>query len=211
MGKRNRNKKKSARSGSQTATIEAPKRRKRIHRQRDRFLAVAGVLLLGFIVYKWWSFSSFEDNFMTLVAEGQSALSDVRDFPSRGQTHLNAGQSHTYGERFPTSGPHDPWPVDPGFYREIQRPTQLVHSLEHGHIVIYYDEPAPGVLSQLREWASQYSGPWDGIVIVPKPNLGEEIVLTAWTRLLRQEPFDPAAAAAFIDLYRGRGPENPVR
>jgi len=188
-----------------------PRRRKRILVQRDRFLAVAGLLLVSFIAYTWWSSSSFDQRFLALAAEGEAAMVNIQNMPSRGGGHLSPGQSYTYGDRFPTSGPHDLRPIDPGFYRDIQRPTQLVHSLEHGHIVIYYDQPTSAVLNQIRGWASHYNGPWDGIVIVPAPNLGEEIVLSAWTRILRLKPFDPAAAAAFIDRYRGRGPENPVR
>ena len=35
--------------------------------------------------------------------------------------------------------------------------------------------------------------------------------MTAWRKRLRLKTFDASAAAAFIDAYRGRGPENPVR
>jgi hypothetical protein len=193
------------------SSAPAPRRRKRIHKQRDRVLAALGGLLVVYIGYSWWSISSFQEEFLGLAGTGAAALNQVQTYPSLGRTHLAAGASYNYGERFPTSGPHDIRPVAPGFYTELQRPTMLVHSLEHGHIVIYYDKPAPAILDQLKEWAGQYDGPWDGIVITPKANLGEEIVLTAWTRLLRLNPFDATAAAAFIDSYRGRGPENPVR
>lgn len=37
------------------------------------------------------------------------------------------------------------------------------------------------------------------------------ILLTAWTKMLRLAKFDAASAAAFIDRFRGRGPEHPVR
>jgi hypothetical protein len=43
------------------------------------------------------------------------------------------------------------------------------------------------------------------------PGIGQQIILTAWTKELRLEEFDAAAAAAFIDRFRGRGPEHPVR
>jgi hypothetical protein len=211
MAKRKKQNKGVPTQNNNEASVLAPRRRKRILVQRDRFLAVAGLLLVSFIAYKWWSFASFEQRFLALAAEGEVAMVNIQDFPSRGGGHLAPGQSYTYSDRFPTSGPHDIRPIDPGFYRDIQRPTQLVHSLEHGHIVIYYDQPASAALNQIRGWASHYNGHWDGIVIVPAPNLGEEIVLSAWTRILRLKPFDPAAAAAFIDRYRGRGPENPVR
>ncbi|NJL86481.1 MAG: DUF3105 domain-containing protein [Leptolyngbyaceae cyanobacterium SM1_1_3] len=47
--------------------------------------------------------------------------------------------------------------------------------------------------------------------MVPKAGLGDKIVLTAWTKKLVIPEFDPQAAATFIDEYRGRSPENPVR
>jgi hypothetical protein len=37
------------------------------------------------------------------------------------------------------------------------------------------------------------------------------VVLTAWRKILKLDSFEPAAAAAFIDTYRGRGPEKRVR
>ena len=69
----------------------------------------------------------------------------------------------------------------------------------------------PDALADLKDWAALYTGTWDGVVLTPMERLGEEVVLTAWTKTLRLEPFDAALAAAFIDRYRGRGPEHPVR
>ena len=146
----------------------------------------------------------------TLAAEGRDALNEVRSFPSDGRAHLDPGQTYNYEHRFPTSGPHDPQPVEPGVYTESQPPTKLVHALEHGNIVIYYDEPAPKILNLLRTWAEHHDGKWSGLVLTPESGLGDEIVLTAWTKMLRLDPFDRVAAAAFIDTYRGRGPEHPV-
>jgi hypothetical protein len=87
----------------------------------------------------------------------------------------------------------------------------LVHALEHGHIVIYYDKPDAEALKTLRVWSGLYSGQWDGVVVTPKPGLGQKIVLTAWAKRLDQNQLDMPLAAAFIDAFRGRGPENPVR
>lgn len=47
--------------------------------------------------------------------------------------------------------------------------------------------------------------------MTPRPGLGETIILAAWRRTLTLDPFDGDAAAAFIDAYRGRGPEHLVR
>ena len=82
---------------------------------------------------------------------------------------------------------------------------------EHGLIVVYYDKPGTEALETLTAWAQLYDAPWSGVVLTQKPGLGEALVLTAWNRLFRLERFDTAAAAAFIDAFRGRGPEKPVR
>ena len=66
-------------------------------------------------------------------------------------------------------------------------------------------------LEAIRRWTGLYGGEWDGVVAAPRPGLGSEIIVTAWRRVLRLDPFDAPGAAAFIDRYRGRGPENAVR
>jgi hypothetical protein len=158
----------------------------------------------------WW-FTGAGDDFATLAAAGKPALARVKSDPSQGQQHLNPGQAYAYASRFPTSGPHDPNWVRAGLYSQSQPPTLLVHALEHGNIVIYFERPGDDALKTLRGWSERFNGQWDGVVVAPMAGLGGRIVLTAWTRTLDLERFDAAAAAAFIDAYRGRGPENPVR
>ena len=172
--------------------------------------ALTLAILLGGAAY-WWMGRAAQGDFDTLVVAGQAALAQVESFPNDGRTHLNAGEHHSYATSFPTSGPHDPYPTAAGVYASPQRPTKLVHSLEHGNIVFYYDKPAAEIMAQLEDWARLYTGTWDGIVITPLPGLGSGIVATAWQKKLSLTHFDPAAAAAFVDAYRGRGPENPVR
>ncbi len=125
--------------------------------------------------------------------------------------HLDPGETRRYGSRFPTSGPHSTIWTRPGFYDEPQPPTQLVHALEHGNVVIYYDQPPVAVETTLADWADLFTGQWDGLVVAKMSGLGESLVLTAWTRRLDLDAFDAEAAAAFVDANRGRGPENSVR
>lgn len=166
---------------------------------------------LGYGAYVWLESAGTEADLDTLAETGRAALQRVESIPSAGGGHLAPGQFYRYRDRFPTSGPHDLTPTPPGVYREAQPPTKLVHALEHGNIVIYYDAPGDATMDRLTRWAAVHDGPWSGLVVTPDPGLGQAIVLTAWARRLRLDPFDPAAAAAFIDAYRGRGPENPIR
>jgi hypothetical protein len=171
-------------------------------------LAVLAMLIAGGL-YWWGNFQSAGD-FETLAAQGQAALQRVKTTPGGGG-HLEPGQTQVYAQRFPTSGRHDPVPLDPGFYEQTQPATKLVHSIEHGHIVIYFDSPGAEAVQHLRDWTALYSGHWDGVIATPAAGLRKVVVLTAWHNSLRLTEFDPAAAAAFIDKFRGRGPENPVR
>jgi hypothetical protein len=172
-------------------------------------LVAVAVLAAGALYF--WRGNQASSAFDALAATGQAALSRVVTPVSRGGGHLSPGEEITYPDRFPTSGKHNPFSVSPGFYDNTLAPTMLVHSAEHGHIVVYYDDPGAEAIRLLREWASFYDGPWDGVVAVRAPGLGKRVVLTAWLKKLELAEFEPAAAAAFIDAYRGRGPENPVR
>ncbi len=176
-------------------------------------MALAGVAVAAVVgagVW-WWQSEQVESSFLAFAAEGQSALQDVKALPDRGAGHLSFGQTPRAGIPFPTSGIHESTSVRAGFYTDARRPTQILHSLEHGNVVVYYDDPGAEALATLESWAGIYGGQLDGLVVAPGPSLGRGIVLTAWTRILRLDEFDPAAAAAFIDAFRGRGPEATVR
>ncbi len=178
------------------------------------FIALAAVAIIvgvGYTIYSGVRSGGQEKVFLALAAAGQSRLPSVSKDPNLGDQHLDPGQGYDYGKKFPTSGPHAPTPSAPGFYDDPQPAVELVHALEHGHIVIYIDNPSDEVVSLLEDWASLYLGRWDGVVVVPRAGLGEKVVLTAWRLRLDQEAFDAEVAAAFIDKFRGRGPENPVR
>ena len=171
---------------------------------------VVVVALAGGGVY-WGRSLLAERDFMALAAQGQDRLSAIESQVDHGGGHLNPGESYVYPESIPTSGRHDTTWVTAGFYDAQQRQTRLVHALEHGNVVIYYGRLDPDAAKSVHEWTGLYGGQWDGVIAAPLPGLGEGIVLAAWNKLLRLERFDPAVAAAFIDRFRGRGPEQPVR
>lgn len=177
-------------------------------------LALAALVLVAVAAggTYWFLSAQSERAFQALADQGRGRLAAaVTTDPNSGRGHGAHGAVYHYDQTFPTSGRHDPvWTV-PGIYRAPQRPGQLVHALEHGNVVIYYDALEPGVFDTLKAWAELYGGQWDGLVVAPMDGLGSDLVLTAWTKTLRLSSFDAALAAAFVDAYRGRGPEHPVR
>ena len=175
---------------------------------------IALVVLAGgaWFAYDWWRVSSAQEPFQALVPQGRAALAKVQTLPGlSGSNHLGPGQSLDYGTAFPTSGPHSSVPTDPGSYDDPQPVVEVVHALEHGHVVIYKDQPGAAAEESLEAWARLFRGHWGGVVVLSRAGLGKSLVLTAWKKRLDLDTFDAAATAAFIDAYRGRGPENPVR
>jgi hypothetical protein len=145
----------------------------------------------------------------------QALLADVEEFPDQGNAHVSVGEDVEY-ERFPPlSGPHDPNSLPGGFYESEQRVEQLVHNLEHGHVVVYYDPAAlnDSAEESLKEFAAAQNGNWAAVVAVPNPRDDPEsaFILTAWTVQLRMDSYDNETVRAFLAEYIGRGPENPVR
>ena len=181
-------------------------------RNRDRLIvgAIFAVVVIGGVAF-WLNQTQATSEFDELAAAGAAALGRVRTEPSAGSNHLPIGQRITYPSQFPTSGAHDARPLRAAFFEEPQWPERLVHSQEHGHIVVYYDQLEPADRDNLKKWTGLYTGQWDGVIASPMPGIGRRVVLVAWRRLLRLRKFDATAAAAFIDAYRGRGPEQQVR
>ncbi|GIW32639.1 hypothetical protein Mlute_01776 [Meiothermus luteus] len=174
---------------------------------------VAALAAIGLAYGGWlgWHARQAEAGFEALVAQGAAALGRVEIGADAGRAHSSLGQDLRYVSSPPTSGTHWPDWVDAGFYTAPQPEEKLVHSLEHGNVVVYYDRPGEGALQALQGWAARFRGAWDGLVVTPVAGLGPGVILTAWNKTLRLERWDPSAAAAFVDTYRGRGPENPVR
>lgn len=206
---KSKSRKKSARTSNRSIDWSASADKKSSY-----FNLVLGGIALAAVaagaIYLWSAFQT-QDAFADYAAQGQSALAKVETTTNFGRNHLSPGQSHSYSQNFPTSGTHQTSWINPGFYSERQPPTQLVHSLEHGHIVIYYEDPGADAVTHMKDWASLYGADWQGVIATPSSGLGQAVVLTAWRKILKLDRFEAAAAAAFIDEFRGRGPEHPVR
>jgi len=142
-------------------------------------------------------------------------LADAESFPSEGATHVSTGSDIDYERMPPLSGPHYSQAAGPGFYEETPALGNLVHSLEHGYVVVYYDPDAlgPDAQADLENLTSTYTDRWESVIAAPHPEDSPDAayVLTAWQVRLDMDEYDPETVRAFLDAFRGRGPENPVR
>ena len=112
----------------------------------------------------------------------------------------------SYNTPTPTSGSHLSRPLTCGPYDTSPDLGRIVHSLEHGAVVIWYRRD---LAEELREPLLVLMNTYDTHVIVaPNEELEEPIVATAWNRLMRfEDPRNPVLEE-FVDTYRKRGPES---
>ena len=111
----------------------------------------------------------------------------------------------------PAGGDHDPVPAPAGFYDAADVPTDghLVHSLEHGFVVVWYRPAAlaPATLDALRALAADRR--W--VLVAPRPSMAPALAATAWHRRLLCP--DGATGAGgpidtFVSAFRDKGPER---
>jgi hypothetical protein len=135
---------------------------------------------------------------------------DIETFPSEGSTHVPPGTAIVYQTDPPTSGPHyAEFVAEGGFYSIAMPPPYVVHSMEHGGVIIYY---SPAVtadpLAHLKSLADQHPGRYAQVVAEPRNDSTYPIILTAWTHRLRLTRYDAARIDGFIALFLGQGPEQ---
>jgi hypothetical protein len=151
---------------------------------------------------------------LTLPAHGDATLlTNVISPPDEGREHIWPDHPVEYQTMPPTSGPHFPDPTAPGFYNTRPAFGYLVHSLEHGSVVIYYDphQLSPEIERSFRAFMAANSDAEVGVVAVPDADFKYPFVLTAWDKMLNLDKYDPQVVRAFLAEYLGRGPENPIR
>lgn len=150
--------------------------------------------------------------------QGQPMPPDVPEgvefYENEGHGHNPEGTRSFYKTDPPTSGPHDPRWLPPSVYEAGEtRPELLVHNLEHGNIVLYFDRSAlsESEVKWLKDVTNQYLGQWDGMLMVTREDKAHPVIVTAWRAILRLKVLDKEKVLQFVEAFRGRGPENPVR
>ena len=180
-------------------------------RRRNQNLILVGVgavfvLLIGFIVY--------------LNVRGAQPVAGESTFASQGNIHIEFGSPSpiTYNSTPPTSGPHYGNLVGWGVYDEPQRYEHLIHNLEDGGVVLYYQCPegCPEVVKELTDLVQPYLAQGKHVVLVPNnpawsingsqplhQDMEARIALTAWQRILKLDEVDSGAVRTFIERYEG--------
>jgi hypothetical protein len=152
----------------------------------------------------------------------------LQQFPSAGRKHVSGkkppsayrieyvapselgknpdGTTVKYDSLPPTSGPHYPEWVLWGTYGKPLPEIAAVHNLEHGGVIVQYGRAVPAsTVEKLRRFVA---GSPNGMLMAPLPQLGDSIVLTAWTYRASCSRFTRRVFTLFRDTLRFKGPER---
>jgi hypothetical protein len=153
-----------------------------------------------------------------LPGEGVCEVFTASD-PSESRTHLEICSPLEYETTPASSGDHFGVWAD---FQEYESPVPqgfLVHSMEHGGVVLYYNCPddCPGLVAALRSIKERF-GPDDRcesvpdvlnrIIIAPNPDLDVPFAITAWERVYRATCLHEPSINDFMERHYGRGPED---
>lgn len=183
-----------------------------------QFLALAGAILIAAVaVLLVLAFRGGGER----VANGIDGACVRQTFPPMGRQHVESVRSgFQYNSFPPTSGPHFGVPAVFNIYDQPVPEIRLVHTLEHGAIVVQYGSKVPQqTVQQIAAW---YSKDPLGLVVAPLPPASEikakapagyesKIFLTAWTHLATCTTFDEGAFDHFRDDYRGPDGDAPEK
>lgn len=160
--------------------------------------------------------------FLALVGYGawnlfRPKLGEV--IPEQARTHIQADDPHEpYNSDPPTSGAHAA-PAREGFYDTTPPDENLVHNLEHGYIVIWYDcsslgdsgcQSLKGQIRAVMDSAPSVAvfGGAKKLIAAPRQGMDTVLALTSWGRRYALESFDEMNVLQFIKDFRGQAPEG---
>lgn len=139
-------------------------------------------------------------------------------FASQGNLHIPDGTASQikYNSTPPSSGPHYERIASWGVYEEPVAYERLIHNLEDGGVVIYYqcEDGCPDVTAELESIAEPFIDRGRHVVVAPNQpgwsdggvlhdDIGSPIALVAWQRVDKLETVEPERIAAFIERYEG--------
>ena len=198
----------------------------RARRTRIGVLVLVGVLVAGtagYFVQQNLAERSQERSMIEDARADQAAFgcTDVEEMPPLGAGHFSDAElapnppETAYAHLPTTSGPHIASVIRTGVYDEYVDERLTTHNLEHGYVVMWYDEDAADEqVTELEEFAQERIDAGDQELIVAPYNQPFEgdanFAFASWERRQLCEEFSPGIALGFINenMNAERAPET---
>lgn len=183
----------------------AAKARRRKHIQL-RVAIAAGVALAVAVVAIVFVNDRRERNELKSKLQAGSCVSD-----GRSDTDHGPGRNHVpapiYKVDPPAGGDHLITAAPAGRYTSdtVLPDGQLVHSMEHGYVVLWVRPDADETITKaVDELFDRHSR---DVLVVPRPSLKTPVAATAWGHRLLCQAADAQALDLFVNTFANKGPE----
>lgn len=136
------------------------------------------------------------------------------DYEADGNSNPPAGGPHWSGPcgDLPSEAPQSCGPAPWGIYREPWEPETLVHNMEHGGAVVWYNTTDQAVIDDLEALVVDRLNDGELLVMAPYEDMEEgHIALTSWARIDKfpVEDYSRERVEDFIDAHVRRfNPES---
>ncbi|MEZ4619773.1 MAG: DUF3105 domain-containing protein [Caldilineaceae bacterium] len=138
--------------------------------------AAVFVLVIGFVIF--------------LQVRNAQPVAGEEALATQGNIHIDFGSISpiAYNSTPPTSGPHYDNLVAWGIYNEPQRYEHLVHNLEDGGVIVYYQcaDGCPETVANLEELVRPYVDRGAHVVMVPNDQPGASTAASRCIRIWEQ-------------------------
>ena len=185
---------------------------------------IVALILLAGAGYIWMAKSKSQ----TISSNNLKA----KDVTVLGREHIKVGTKTKYNSNPPTSGDHyEEWTKN-GIHDKPTEDGHLVHSLEHGYIIISHncemiklkvkneklkvgtesakmEKRCLDFVGKLKDLVNKDS--WK-MILIPRPSLDTNFALTAWGKIDKFDIKDTSLdrVKAFIEAFRNHGPEQTM-
>jgi hypothetical protein len=190
-------------------------RRERIQGQQSRQVWITRLAAGALVVFLIFAVGSIIG---VLRSAGREAVGEEVEI-MESINHVDDGTDVEYSTNPPTSGEHYNVPMPAGFYNEgdvgVAFPeSHIVHSLEHGYVVFWYncealtDAECQQMKTAIMAIMEEYGN--TELIAFPWPGMDEPLVMTSWGQMLRfdSHDFDVDAASNFVEVNRNH-PRSP--
>jgi len=159
-----------------------------------------------------------DDDVESLSAAADRAGCEVRTYAVASRDHVPPNVPVRYSSNPPTSGRHAPVPAQDGAYAESPDVKELVHTLEHSRVIIWFKRDLPSkARASLKAYFDHDS--YQLVLVPDTTGMEYDVAATAWHRnprprgtgrLLGCPEYNDdvyTALERFKERNRGRGPE----
>ncbi len=123
------------------------------------------------------------------------------------RNHLPDGTKIDYNSNPPAAGDHYAQPQDAGIYAKAPADGHLVHSLEHGAVILWYQSNLPA--NEVEKLKSLFNTiPIEKKIMTTRDSLDVPFALSSWGRVLKLQAIDEKQIRAFFEVNHDRSPEN---